>query len=144
HFFVFYYGVLADVTPPVALAAYAGAGIANANAFKAGNTAFRLSMGKALVPFVFAFQPALLLVTDNFTWTAFFLAFSGTVLGIWALAAAVSNWLFAPLRWYERIALVLAAILLIAPNLTATVIGLLLVVPIAVRQSLQNGRAAPG
>lgn len=144
HFFVFYYGVLADVTPPVAMAAYAGAGIANANAFKAGNTAFRLSMGKALVPFVFAFQPALLLVTDNFTWTAFFLAFSGTVMGIWALAAAVSNWLFAPLRWYERIALVLAAILLVAPDLIATVIGLLLMAPIAARQLLQKYRAAPG
>tara|TARA_R110002020_G_scaffold189446_2_gene388446 strand:- start:36329 stop:38410 length:2082 start_codon:yes stop_codon:yes gene_type:complete len=144
HFFVFYYGVLADVTPPVALAAYAGAGIANANAFKAGNTAFRLSMGKALVPFVFAFQPALLLVTDNFTWTAFSLAFSGTVLGIWALAAAVSNWLFAPLRWYERVALVLAAILLVAPDLTATVIGLLLVAPIMARQLLQKDRTAPG
>ncbi|MDF1608355.1 TRAP transporter permease [Hoeflea sp. YIM 152468] len=144
HFFVFYYGVLADVTPPVAMAAYAGAGIANANAFKAGNTAFRLSMGKALVPFVFAFQPALLLVTDNFTWTAFSLAFSGTVLGIWALAAAVSNWLFAPLRWYERIALVLAAILLVSPDLIATVVGLLLVAPIAARQLLQKRRAAPG
>ncbi|WP_412917545.1 TRAP transporter large permease subunit [Pseudogemmobacter blasticus] len=61
-FFVFYFGVLADVTPPVALAAYAAAGIAGANGFKAGNTAFRLSMGKALVPFVFAFSPSLLLV----------------------------------------------------------------------------------
>ena len=99
---------------------------------------------KALVPFVFAFQPALLLVTDNFTWTAFSLAFSGTVLGIWALAAAVSNWLFAPLRWYERVALVLAAILLVAPDLTATVIGLLLVAPIMARQLLQKDRTAPG
>ena len=138
HFFVFYYGVLADVTPPVAMAAYAGAGIANANAFKAGNTAFRLSMGKALVPFVFAFQPALLLVTDNFTWTAFFLAFGGTILGIWALAAAVSNWLFAPLWWYERLALVLGAVLLIAPDLTATVIGILLIAPVATRQLIQK------
>ncbi|ODS54627.1 MAG: C4-dicarboxylate ABC transporter permease [Agrobacterium sp. SCN 61-19] len=144
HFFVFYYGVLADVTPPVAMAAYAGAGIANANAFKAGNTAFRLSMGKALVPFVFAFQPALLLVTDNFTWTAFFLAFGGTILGIWALAAAVSNWLFAPLYWYERAGLVLAAILLVAPDLTATLIGILLMAPVAARQLLQNRRRSSG
>jgi TRAP transporter 4TM/12TM fusion protein len=144
HFFVFYYGVLADVTPPVAMAAYAGAGIANANAFKAGNTAFRLSMGKALVPFVFAFQPALLLVTDNFTWTAFFLAFGGTILGIWALAAAVSNWLFAPLYWFERAGLVLAAILLVAPDLTATLIGILLMAPVAARQLLQNRRRSSG
>src|SRR5690606_6250453 len=95
HFFVFYYGVLADVTPPVAMAAYAGAGIANANAFKAGNTAFRLSMGKVLVPFVFVFQPALLIVTDGFTWTNFGLAFGGAVLGIIALSSAITGWMFA-------------------------------------------------
>ncbi len=141
HFFVFYYGVLADVTPPVAMAAYAGAGIAGANAFKAGNTAFRLSMGKALVPFVFAFQPALLLVTDGFTWANFFLAFGGTVLGIVVLAAAVSNWLFAPLYWFERIALVFSAILLVAPDLTATIIGILLVAPVAARQLLGKRRS---
>ncbi|WP_316861824.1 TRAP transporter permease [uncultured Cohaesibacter sp.] len=134
HYFVFYYGVLADVTPPVAMAAYAGAGIAGANAFKAGNTAFRLSMGKALVPFVFAFQPALLIVTDGFTWTAFAIAFSGAVLGIWVLASAVSGWLFASLYWFERLVLIVAAILLVAPNFLATAIGLVLVVPVALRQ----------
>ena len=62
HFFVFYYGVLADITPPVALAAYAAAGMAGADPFKTGNTAFRLGLGKALVPFVFVFSPSLLLV----------------------------------------------------------------------------------
>ena len=134
HYFVFYYGVLADVTPPVAMAAYAGAGIAGANAFKAGNTAFRLSMGKALVPFVFAFQPALLIVTDGFTWPAFLLAFTGAALGIWVLASAVSGWLFAPIHWAERLLLVIAALLLVAPSLPATAIGLLLVVPVALRQ----------
>jgi TRAP transporter 4TM/12TM fusion protein len=142
HFFVFYYGVLADITPPVAMAAYAAAGIAGANAFKAGNTAFRLGMGKVLVPFVFAFQPALLLVTDGFTWPAFFLAFFGAVLGIWTLAAAVSNWLFAPLYWFERILLVFAALLLVAPNLAATAIGLLLIAPTIARQLLANRKAA--
>ncbi|WP_321449877.1 TRAP transporter permease [uncultured Cohaesibacter sp.] len=136
HYFVFYYGVLADVTPPVAMAAYAGAGIAGANAFKAGNTAFRLSMGKALVPFVFAFQPALLIVTDGFTWQAFALAFGGAVLGIWILASAVSNWLFAPLYWFERIILVIAALLLVAPNLIATAVGLVVIAPIILRQLL--------
>ncbi|RAP42195.1 C4-dicarboxylate ABC transporter permease [Rhodovulum viride] len=134
HFFVFYYGVLADITPPVAMAAYAAAGIAGANAFRAGNTAFRLGMGKVLVPFVFAFQPALLLVTDGFTWSAFFLAAFGAVMGIWALAAAVSNWLFAPLHWAERILLVIAALLLVAPDTGATVVGLALFLPPALRQ----------
>ena len=60
HFFVFYYGVLADITPPVALAAYAAAGMAGSDPFKTGNTAFRLGLGKALVPFVFVFAPSML------------------------------------------------------------------------------------
>ncbi|MCA0423588.1 MAG: TRAP transporter permease, partial [Proteobacteria bacterium] len=71
HFFVFYYGVLADVTPPVAIAAYAGASMAGADPFKTGNTAFRLALGKALVPFVFAFSPAMLIVAPGFTWGEF-------------------------------------------------------------------------
>jgi TRAP transporter 4TM/12TM fusion protein len=143
HFFVFYYGVLADVTPPVALAAYAAAGIANANAFKAGNTAFRLSMGKALVPFVFVFSPSLLLVTEGFTWGGFVLAFLGAVAGIWMLSAAFSNWLFAPLYVVERVLLGIAAILLVAPDLYATLVGLVLVAPVLVRQLPQLLRPSP-
>ncbi|MEI4488924.1 TRAP transporter permease [Frigidibacter sp. MR17.14] len=134
HFFVFYYGVLADITPPVAMAAYAAAGIAGANAFKAGNTAFRLGMGKVLVPFVFAFQPALLLVTDGFTWGAFALALFGAVTGIWVLAAAVTGWLWGPLRLWERLMLALAALMLIAPDLMVTVVGVIAILPVAVRQ----------
>ncbi|MFD1910775.1 TRAP transporter permease [Halodurantibacterium flavum] len=136
HFFVFYYGVLADVTPPVALAAYAAAGIANGNAFKAGNTAFRLSMGKVLVPFVFVFSPSLLLVVDGFTWTSFALATGGAMLGIWALSAAFADWLFGPLYALERAVLALAAMLLVAPDLYATAAGLVLIAPIVLRQVL--------
>lgn len=142
HFFVFYYGVLADVTPPVALAAYAASGIAGANAFKAGNTAFRLSMGKALVPFMFVFSPSLLLVTQGFTWGAFALAFTGAVLGILALSAAITNWLFRPLLKVERIILPIAAILMIAPELISTAIGAVLLGAVALRQWLA-GRGEP-
>ncbi len=147
HFFVFYYGVLADITPPVALAAYAAAGIADANAFKAGNTAFRLGMGKALVPFVFVFSPSLLLVVDGFSWSEFVLATAGAMLGIYALSAAFSGWLFAPLRGYERALLGISAIFLVAPDWTATVIGLALISPVLIRQipRLRAGvPAAPG
>jgi TRAP transporter 4TM/12TM fusion protein len=134
HFFVFYYGVLADITPPVAMAAYAAAGIAGADAFKAGNTAFRLGMGKVLVPFVFAFSPSLLLVAEGFTWNAFFLAAGGAILGIWALSAAISNWLFAPLYFWERLLLAAAALLLVAPDLKATLVGLACFAPVALSQ----------
>lgn len=136
HFFVFYYGVLADITPPVALAAYAASGIAGANAFRAGNTAFRLSMGKVMVPFVFVFSPSVLLVTDGFTWEAFALAVSGMLIGIWMLSAAVSGWLFAPLWRIERVVLSLSAILLIVPDMMVTVFGLLISAPIFLRQLL--------
>jgi len=134
HFFVFYYGVLADVTPPVAMAAYAASGIAGANAFKAGNTAFRLSMGKALVPFMFVFSPSLLLVTADFTWASFALAFSGAVLGIVALSVAITNWLFRPLLLIERVMLPIAALLMIAPELVSTAIGAAILAAVALRQ----------
>ncbi len=134
HFFVFYYGVLADITPPVALAAYAAAGIAGANAFKAGNTAFRLGMGKALVPFVFVFSPSLLLVVPGFTWSEFFLATGGAMLGIWMLSAAFADWLLGPLRGYERALLAVSAIFLVAPDLYATLFGLALIAPVVLRQ----------
>lgn len=142
HFFVFYYGVLADITPPVALAAYAAAGIAGANAFKAGNTAFRLGMGKALVPFVFAFSPSLLLVVPGFTWSEFALALFGAMAGIYALSAAFSGWLIAPVLAYERALLAVAAVLLVAPDLAATAVGCLLIAPVLLRQ-VAAGRRAP-
>ncbi|MGB3553269.1 MAG: TRAP transporter permease [Jannaschia sp.] len=144
HFFVFYYGVLADVTPPVALAAYAAAGIAGANAFKAGNTAFRLSMGKALVPFVFVFSPSLLLVTQGFTWPLFILALSGAMLGITALSAAFSGYLTQPLRAWERALLAIAALLFVAPDLVTTLIAGAICVPVLIRGVTGGGgRTAP-
>lgn len=129
------------MTPPVALAAYAASGIAGANAFNAGNTAFRLSMGKALVPFMFVFSPSLLLVTDDFTLGAFVLAFSGAVLGIVSLSAAITNWLRGPLLRIERALLTLAALLMIAPELISTLIGVAILGLITLRQVLTGGGA---
>lgn len=143
HFFVFYYGVLADITPPVALAAYAASGIAGANAFRAGNTAFRLSMGKVMVPFVFVFSPSVLIVTQDFTLQAFALAVFGLLVGIWMLSAAISGWLFAPLWRMERLALTVSALLMVVPALTATVIGLALALPVLLRQ-MAAARTLPG
>jgi TRAP transporter 4TM/12TM fusion protein len=89
HFFVFYYGVLADVTPPVALAAFAAAGIARSEPMRTGMTAFRLSMGKALVPFAFVYTPALLFV--NFSWGSFALALFASLVAILGLGAAYTG-----------------------------------------------------
>ena len=134
HFFVFYYGLLADITPPVALAAYAGASMAGADPFRTGNTAFRLGSAKALVPFVFVASPAMLLVTKDFTWAGYIETTAGCVVGIVMLAAALTGHGRAPIRGLERLALFVAAILVIAPNRTASLIGLALAAPVALRQ----------
>ena len=133
HFFVFYYGLLADITPPVALAAYAAAGMAEADPFKTGNTAFRLGLGKALVPFVFVFSPSLLLVTKDFTWSNFTLAFIGCTLGIVCLGAALSRYMLVRTKAWENVVLVIAAFLLVAPEIYSTVIGAIMITPIVLR-----------
>ncbi len=134
HFFVFYFGVLADITPPVAIAAYAAAGMAGADPFRTGNTAFRLALGKALVPFVFVFSPSLLLVVKTFSWSEFVLATAGCVLGIVFLSAAFSKFLLTPTRTWERAALAIAALLLIAPEAWSSALGLLVAAPVFVAQ----------
>ena len=147
HFFVFYYGVLADITPPVALAAYAAAGMAGGDPFKTGNTAFRLGLAKVLVPFVFVFSPSLLLVAKGFTWYDFSVTFIGCILGIVALAAALSRFFRVEMKRWEQALCLLAALLLIAPGLIVTLIGAAMLVPILVHQlaawKLGNTRAAP-
>jgi TRAP transporter 4TM/12TM fusion protein len=134
HFFVFYYGVLADITPPVALAAYAAAGMAGSDPFKTGNTAFRLGLGKALVPFVFVFAPSLLIMVNGFSWQEFIVAFVGCLLGITVLSAALSNYMLTHMRAWERVVCLVAAILMIAPGIVSTAIGVAIVIPVVVRQ----------
>ena len=134
HFFVFYYGVLADITPPVALAAYAAAGMANADPFKTGNTAFRLGLGKALVPFVFVFSPALLLVTKGFTWSAFAVVFTACIISILLLAAALSRYLFMEMKGWERALAFIAALVMIAPGVNMLLLGLAIAAPMLISQ----------
>lgn len=147
HFFVFYYGVLADITPPVALAAYAAAGMAGSDPFKTGNMAFRLGLAKVLVPFVFVFSPSLLLVAKGFTWYDFSVTFVGCILGIVALAAALSKFFLVEMKPWEQVLCLAAALLLIAPGLVVTLIGAAMLVPILVRQlaawKQEQARAAP-
>jgi TRAP transporter 4TM/12TM fusion protein len=134
HFFVFYYGVLADITPPVALAAYAAAGMAGSDPFKTGNMAFRLGMAKALVPFVFVFSPALLLVAKGFTVQDFVVTFVGCVVGITVLAAALSRFLLVELTRWEQALCFAAALLLIWPGLWVTLAGFAVMAPVLLRQ----------
>ena len=142
HFFVFYYGVLADITPPVALAAYAAAGMANSDPFKTGNTAFRLGLGKALVPFVFVFSPALLLVTKGFTWSAFAVVFTACIFSILLLAAALSRYMLVEMKGWERALAFVAALVMIAPGLHMLALGGLVALPMLVSQGVRMRRMA--
>ncbi|MDG1280755.1 MAG: TRAP transporter fused permease subunit [Pseudorhodobacter sp.] len=140
HFFVFYYGVLADITPPVALAAYAAAGIAGSNPFETGNTAFRLGIAKALVPFVFVYSPSLLLVADGFTWSAFAITLTGAMIGIGCIGAAFSGYIFATMRKAERWYVGLVGLLFVAPGLLTMGIGIVLLLPVLYLQWQKRDR----
>ena len=140
HFFVFYYGVLADITPPVALAAYAGASMAGADPFRTGNTAFRLGLAKALVPFVFVYSPAMLIVTRKFTWPEFLETTIGCAVGIVMLAAALTGYGLARMRTWERVLLFVGSVLVITPSRTLTLIGLALAAPVLARQWVSRAR----
>ena len=142
HFFVFYYGVLADITPPVALAAYAAAGMAGSDPFKTGNTAFRLGMAKVLVPFVFVFSPSLLIVAKGFNGYDFVVTFVGCILGITLLAAALSKFFLVEMTRAEQGLCLAAALLLIAPGLVPTLIGAAMAVPMVMRHLVAHRRAA--
>ncbi len=121
HFFVFYFGVLADVTPPVALAAFAAAGIARSEPMGTGMTAFRLSMGKALVPFAFVYTPALLFI--DFTWTAFGVAAVSAIVAVMGLGAAYTGWVRRPIGTPAFIVLNLLSLSLVFGNATVAAIA---------------------
>jgi TRAP-type uncharacterized transport system fused permease subunit len=126
--------VLADITPPVALAAYAAAGIAGADPFRTGNTAFRLAAAKAVVPFVFAYAPVMLIVAGEFAWLPFVTTTLGCALGVICLGVALTGFLNAGLRFWERLLAGAAGLLLVAPGVSTTALGALLVLPVVWRQ----------
>lgn len=134
HFFVFYFGILADITPPVALAAYAAAGMAGSDPFKTGNTAFRLGITKLIVPFVFVFSPSLLISVQGFTWYEFFVTLLGCMVGLVLLSAALSRFLLVGMKSWERWLCTIGALLTIIPGLTSGIIGLVICIPVFIRQ----------
>ncbi len=138
HFFVFYFGVLADVTPPVALAAYAAAGIAGSEPMRTGLTAFRLSMGKALVPFMFVYAPSLLLL--NFSWTEFVEAMLSGMLGILALSAAYTGWFRAQIGYLAVALLTIGGIALIFNDWRAELFGAVIVLAVLAENELRGRR----
>lgn len=131
HLFILYFGVVADITPPVALAAYAGAGIAGANSMKTGVQAFKLAIAAFIVPYIFAIDPSLILVKEIVGNQIVFLPIISAlpmiisaVIGIVCLAGAVEGYLLDHCKIYERILLGLAALLLLKPGLYTDAFGI--------------------
>jgi TRAP transporter 4TM/12TM fusion protein len=127
HLFVFYFGILADGTPPVCLAAYAAAGIAGADPFKTGIESFKLDMRTFLLPYMFITAPQMLLIgldpgiagVLEASWI-----FVTSSIGMYALAAGMQGFLIDDDRWYERIILLAVAFCLVKPGLYSDMIGL--------------------
>ncbi len=136
HFFVFYFGIVADLTPPVALAAYAGAAIAQANPMKTAFTATKLAIGAFIVPYIFALNPAMLFV--NTVWYQVVLICITAVIGMFGVSAALEGYLLINMKWYERIISAVGGLLLIYPGILTDSIGLGLIVIVMLIQVISK------
>jgi TRAP transporter 4TM/12TM fusion protein len=140
HLFVFYFGIVADITPPVALAAFAGSGIANSNPLKTGFEATKLGIAAFLVPYVFALSPVLVLV--NVTVVSLTQALATALIGMLGIAAGTTGFLVARLAWYERVVIFLGGVFLIVPGTVTDISGLAAVVGIYLLKRWQNKQHA--
>ena len=140
HMFVFYFGIIADVTPPVALAAYAGAGISGGNALKTGVHASKLAIAAFIIPYVFVLSPVLLMV--DATPLALVSVTLTALLGMIAISSALCGFLADHCRPYERILLIIAGLLMIKPGGITDLVGLVLFVVILVMQYRRAKEAA--
>ena len=122
HFFVFYFGIVADLTPPVALAAYAGAAIAGANPMKTALNSTKLAIGAFIIPYVFALSPDMLFI--NTTARDVILICITSIIGMFAVSASLEGFLFHRMKWYERIASIIGGLMLIYPGLKTDLIGI--------------------
>ncbi|WP_246829174.1 TRAP transporter permease [Peptoniphilus sp. HMSC075B08] len=145
HLFILYFGVVADVTPPVALAAYAGAGIAGANSMKTGVQAFKLAIGAFIIPYIYVINPHLIMVDSVVGTTVNWLPITAAIptiitalIGTICLAGTVESYLFGNLRIWQRVILLGAAFALLDPKLLTDAIGLGALAVIFVTQKLLN------
>ncbi len=136
HMFVFYFGIVADITPPVALAAYAGSAIANSDPFKTAVNATRIAIAAFIIPYVFAFNPDLLLVGGSFTQAIGILI--SALIGMTGVAAGMEGFMIAPLKPYERVFCIAGGITLIIPGLLTDIIGVCLIGLVLLRQTVFN------
>ncbi|GGK35831.1 C4-dicarboxylate ABC transporter [Caldalkalibacillus thermarum] len=124
HMFVFYFGIVADITPPVCLAAYAGSGIARSNPFMTGVTAVKLAVAAYIIPYIFVFNPQLILI--DYTPLSLAIAVITALLGMVGISSSVMGFFIRHSRLWERIVLFTGGLLLISPNKLVDLAGLAL------------------
>lgn len=135
HMFVLYYGVVAEITPPVCTSAYAAAAIANSNPFRTGLSAFSLGLGKVVAPMAFVYAPVLLFVSSTgFDFVEFTYTAASCIAGVIALSAAVVGYWLAPMAMIYRLLLALAGLVFIAPSLQADLVALVIASPAVLSQ----------
>ena len=146
HFFVFYFGIVADITPPVALAAFAGSAIAKANPMKTGLNATKLAIAEFIVPYIFSYNPALLL--ENMTgsgWSVFMqtmLIVVSAMLGLFGVGVALNGHLFRRVNPFIRILFAAGGLLMIVPGLKTDAIGFAIVAAMVVVQRMAGRKEA--
>lgn len=134
HFFVFYFGIVADITPPVALAAYAGAAIAKGNPMKTGINATRLAIAAFIVPYIFAYSPAMLFIDTH--WYEVVLIVITSLLGIFGVAVGLGGYLYRKINPLLRIVSIVGGLTLLIPGTLTDVIGFVLVMGVVSYQKL--------
>ena len=123
---MFYFGIVADITPPVALAAYAGSAIAKSNPMKTGINATKLAIAAFIVPYVFAYSPEMLFVNVE-SWVDVVTICLSAMLGIYGVAAGLNGFVKRHLNWLLRVLMIVGGLTLIIPGWQTDLIGLILV-----------------
>ena len=141
HFFVFYFGIVADITPPVALAAYAGSAIAKSNPMKTGINATKLAIAAFIVPFIFAYNPQMLFENVTSVFQVIQIVITA-LLGIFAVAAGLEGYILRTMHWLLRVLAVIGGLTLLIPGTVSDLIGLVIVAGIIALQIVQNKKAA--
>ena len=139
HFFVFYFGIVADITPPVALAAYAGSAIAKSNPMRTGINATKLAIAAFIVPYVFAYSPSLLFVDVGGVFDVVLICASA-LLGIYGVAAGLNGFVGKTINPLFRVLLIIGGLTLIIPGWQTDLIGLVIVGGISAYQILTAKR----
>ncbi len=141
HFFVFYFGIVADITPPVALAAYAGSAIAKSNPMRTAYNATKLAVAAFIIPYVFCFSPAMLLIETD-TLSVLVIALT-SLIGIFGVAAALEGYLFTNMSIVVRLLLIVGGLLMIYPGTMTDIVGLILIAGGIFIQMALSKRAQP-